>query len=62
MCLRRTRSYAVGLLAASTLFQFAFNAGVGCGNTAFGGKVAQDDGTLSNRYPSVHFVCVLRRI
>jgi hypothetical protein len=42
--------FAAGLLAANSLFQFALAAGVGWGDMAFGGKVAQDDGTLPNRY------------
>jgi hypothetical protein len=41
---------AAGLLGANSLFQFALAAGVGWGDMAFGGKVAQDDGTLPNRY------------
>jgi|SaaInlStandDraft_1057018.scaffolds.fasta_scaffold1532336_1 hypothetical protein len=36
---------AAGLLGANSLFQFALAAGVGWGDMAFGGKVAQDDGT-----------------
>ena len=37
---------AAGLLGANSLFQFALAAGVGWGDMAFGGKVAQDDGSV----------------
>ena len=38
------------LLAANALFQLALAAGVPWGDAAFGGKVAQDDGSLPTRY------------
>jgi hypothetical protein len=42
--------FAACLLAANALFQLALAAGVPWGNAAFGGKVAQDDGSLPTRY------------
>ena len=38
------------LLAANALFQLALAAGVPWGDAAFGGEVAQDDGSLPTRY------------
>lgn len=38
------------LLAANALFQLALAAGVRWGDAAFGGKVANDDGSLPTRY------------
>lgn len=42
--------FAACLLAANALFQLALAAGVRWGDAAFGGKVAQDDGSLPTRY------------
>ncbi len=42
--------FAAFLLAANALFQLALTAGVRWGDAAFGGKVAQEDGSLPTRY------------
>lgn len=42
--------FAAFLLAANALFQLALAAGVRWGDAAFGGKVANDDGSLPTRY------------
>ena len=48
--------FAAFLLAANALFQLALTAGVRWGDAAFGGKVAQEDGSLPTRYRGMSLV------
>ena len=51
--------FAAFLLAANALFQLALTAGVRWGDAAFGGKVAQEDGSLPTRYRMMSLVSVM---
>ena len=51
--------FAALLLVANAMFQLALAAGVRWGNAAYGGKVAQDDGSLPTRYRIMSLVSAM---
>ena len=51
--------FAALLLVANALFQLALAAGVPWGNAAYGGKVAQEDGSLPTRYRIMSLVSAM---
>ena len=51
--------FAALLLVANALFQLALAAGVPWGNAAYGGKVAQEDGSLPTHYRTMSLVSAM---